>query len=120
MSIANGFISHPPVRFQRLNKILSSSTPSEVAVPSDSFAPDGPSVNIKFDNIVNMRDLCTASATVKVVPSKIFRTGCVSKASEADVSLAIAIRAEVRLEILMKIVLSVLGSRLTHPNQPYI
>lgn len=86
LSIANGFISHPAVRLQRHTKLFSSSTPSEVAVPSDSFAPDGPSVNIKFDNIVNMRDLCTASATVKVVPSKIFRTGCVSKASEADVS----------------------------------
>lgn len=44
------------------------------------------SVNIKFDNIVNMRDICTASTTVSVRPAKIFRTGCVSKASEADVS----------------------------------
>lgn len=66
--------------------MLNSAVPSETAVVSDSFAPEGANVNIKFDNIVNMRDLCTASATVAVVPAKIFRTGCVSKASDADVS----------------------------------
>ena len=42
---------------------------------------------MKFDNIVNMRDLCTASSSVSVVKAKIFRTGCVSKASDADVSI---------------------------------
>jgi len=33
-----------------------------------------------------MRDLCTASSSVNIVNSKIFRTGCVSKASEADIN----------------------------------
>ncbi len=47
------------------------------------------SINIQFDDIKNMRDICTATKTVQVTPSKIFRTGCVSKASDADISKAI-------------------------------
>jgi hypothetical protein len=86
LSVAQGFVSHPTVRLHRLNKVYSSAIPSETAKTSDNVIPEVPSVNIKFENIVNMRDLCTASSTVKVVPAKIFRTGCVSKASEADVS----------------------------------
>ena len=93
MRDTNGFVSHPALRLQRVNRQLyTTSTPSENAVTSDSVVPEAavavavPSVNMKFDNIVNMRDLCTASSSVSVVPAKIFRTGCVSKASEADVS----------------------------------
>ena len=47
------------------------------------------SINIPFDDIKNMRDIAQATTTVKVVPSKIFRTGCVSKASDADITKAI-------------------------------
>ena len=85
----NGLLSHPVIRIHRLNKQLyTTSTPSDQTVTSDSLMPEVPSANIKFDNIVNMRDLCTASSSVSVVKAKIFRTGCVSKASDADVSIA--------------------------------
>lgn len=41
---------------------------------------------IPLENVKNLRDLQTASPRISIVPSKVFRTGCVSKASESDVS----------------------------------
>lgn len=40
---------------------------------------------IALENVKNLRDVATASSSVQVVPLKIFRTGCISKASDADV-----------------------------------
>lgn len=42
------------------------------------------SVNIDLDNVKNMRDMTTAYE--KMLGSKIIRTGCVSKASDTDIS----------------------------------
>ena len=88
----NGLLSHPTIRLHRLHRQLyTTSTPSDQTVASDSIVPEMPSINMKFDNIVNMRDLCTASSSVSVVKAKIFRTGCVSKASDADVSIVVSV-----------------------------
>ena len=44
---------------------------------------DASSINYKLDNIKNMRDVSTA-VSGRIKPAKIFRTGCVSKASDSD------------------------------------
>lgn len=44
---------------------------------------DATSINYKLDNIKNMRDVSTAISG-KIKPALVFRTGCVSKASEGD------------------------------------
>ncbi len=47
---------------------------------------DAKSVNIQLDNIKNMRDIASSSVT-SIKPGTIYRTGCVSKASENDIQL---------------------------------
>lgn len=44
---------------------------------------DRPKVNIPLENVLNVRDIATAFPTLKT--GKVFRAGCVSNASEADV-----------------------------------
>ena len=59
-------------------------------------------VNIPFDSILNMRDLSTASSS-KVAPGKLYRTGCVSGATVADVEkcdgLGIKVWIDLRSEL---------------------
>lgn len=47
---------------------------------------DAKSVNIQLDNIKNMRDIASSSVT-SIKPGIIYRTGCVSKASDNDIQL---------------------------------
>ena len=56
---------------------------SDVSIETDA---DESGVNIKLDNILNMRDLSTASP-FKISRNKIFRSGCPSKASAADINI---------------------------------
>ena len=42
-------------------------------------------MTIPLQEVKNMRDIQTASPRINIQPSKVFRTGCVSKASPADV-----------------------------------
>lgn len=42
-----------------------------------------PKVNIPFENVLNVRDVASAFPTLQ--PGKVFRAGCVSNASEADI-----------------------------------
>lgn len=70
LSIAYGFTMPVPVFAvgQRLTAVMRSEE----------------EVNLKLEGILNMRDLCTASALVS--GQKLFRCGCVSNASSGDVS----------------------------------
>ena len=80
----NGVSTRLPVI--RLSSLaLSTESTPKVSVQSDKAS----SINIPFDDIKNMRDIAKATTTVKVAPSKIFRTGCVSKASDADITKAL-------------------------------
>jgi len=73
----------------RLSPIIRLSPMALSAEVSSVETDKAKSINIPFDDIKNMRDIAQATTTVKVVPSKIFRTGCVSKASDADITKAI-------------------------------
>lgn len=55
-------------------------------------------VNIPLQNIKNIRDLSTASEITAMLQNKIFRTGCVSKASDEDARF---IRDEVQFRALI-------------------
>lgn len=68
-------------------------SPSGLGDSSSIVASGGTSVddrasviNIKLDGVKNMRDLCSASPGL-VKGATVFRTGCVSNASSADVAL---------------------------------
>lgn len=50
---------------------------------SASTIKNAKEVNIPLNCVKNMRDLATASTVL--LPGKIFRTGCVSKANDTDV-----------------------------------
>jgi hypothetical protein len=43
-------------------------------------------INIKLDNVKNMRDISTVRISSYIKPNKVIRTGCVSRASDNDVS----------------------------------
>ena len=81
----NGVLTRLPVIRLSSLALSAETTPVVTTVQSDKAK----SINIPFDDIKNMRDIAQATTTVKVAPSKIFRTGCVSKASDADITKAI-------------------------------
>ena len=71
--------------FQQLSRRSISVT--RMVAPTTLYASqDSSSVNIQLDNIKNMRDIATSSvASIKA--GIIYRTGCVSKASDKDIQL---------------------------------
>jgi protein tyrosine/serine phosphatase len=55
-------------------------------------------VNIPMECVKNMRDVSTASSQVSIKPTKLFRTGCVSKASSVDTT---CIRDKLGIKVLI-------------------
>ena len=74
------------------NQVISSSTQQQLS----SSSPASVNVNVKLDNVKNMRDIGTvrtsssSSSSSYIKPNKIIRTGCVSRASENDVSIILS------------------------------
>ena len=61
-----------------------SSLDNEAIASQQSSYSSSSSINVKLDNVKNMRDISTAKSSY-IKPNKIIRTGCVSKASDEDV-----------------------------------
>ncbi len=69
------------------NQAISSSTQQQLS----SSSPASVNVNVKLDNVKNMRDISTVRTSSSYIkPNKVIRTGCVSRASENDVSIILS------------------------------
>lgn len=69
------------------NQAISSSTQHQLS----SSSPLSSNVNVKLDNVKNMRDISTVRTSSSYIkPNKVIRTGCVSRASENDVSIVLS------------------------------
>ena len=80
--IINAF--RPTIRYVQTSSDVSSALfLSNSATPSTKR--EGHVINVPLQEVLNMRDLATASSS-KVAPGKFFRTGCVSNATPADIS----------------------------------
>jgi len=66
------------------NSVPKYRSPRVISLNMDNSKIDVASNNIPFERIVNMRDVASACPS-KLVAGKIYRTGCVSNASESDI-----------------------------------
>ena len=73
------------------NQAISSSTQHQLSSSSPLSSPASVNVNVKLDNVKNMRDISTVRTSSSYIkPNKVIRTGCVSRASENDVSIVLS------------------------------
>jgi hypothetical protein len=87
LALVDGLRCYPTTRFLRRHDFsVCSAVGDQTDAATQNVVSKPPSTNLILDEIKNMRDLSTASQLVSISSSKIFRTGCVSKASETDVS----------------------------------
>lgn len=57
-------------------------------------------VNVKLDNVKNMRDISTVRTSSYIKPNKVIRTGCVSRASDNDVSTVLPFHTNIYFYLL--------------------
>lgn len=83
LKLTTGYLPTVPRRLHTVASTTKFTIQTErMATTEVSFNPE--EINIKLDNVKNMRDL--AAISDKILPNKVIRTGCVSKASTSDVS----------------------------------
>lgn len=87
-------ISSKIVEFQALKMTANTDTnipltPVDITVSPIETIDRSSIINIKLDNIKNMRDIATSIDSNRITPLQVFRTGCISKASDSDVKCII-------------------------------
>ena len=75
--------------YQDTNKYMCQSTRCGESVATSLLGNMTHNTNIELQGVLNARDISTACKII--VPGKVFRAGCVSNASEADVELRLNI-----------------------------